>query len=357
MKLFTVGPTEMYESTLEVKKRKIPYFRTEEFSKINIENAEMLKKCLDAEKTAEIVMLTASGTGAMEAVVMNCLNKKDKVLVIVGGTFGKRFSQICKIHDIPYDEVVLEENEELTRDKLYKYTGKGYSTMLVNLHETQTGQLYDIELLSAFCKENKMFLIVDAISTFLCDSYSMKENSIDVTIISSQKGLCLSPGISMVALSERMQEKMKENIVHSLYFNFQEYNENMKRGQTPFTPAIGIHYELHDMLEKVLECGIDTYIEKVAQRANHFRKQVKELPVKIPQMQLSNAMTPILFQDDIAEHLVEFLRYEKEQMVNPTGGKLGKRSIRVSHIGNLDLCDYDELVENMKEWFALNQKK
>ena len=100
MKLFTVGPTQMYDSTLEVRAKSIPYFRTEEFSKLNHENVRMLKECLDAEESTELILLTASGTGAMEAAVMNCLNENDKVLIIVGGTFGERFADICRIHKI-----------------------------------------------------------------------------------------------------------------------------------------------------------------------------------------------------------------------------------------------------------------
>ncbi|MBQ3512366.1 MAG: alanine--glyoxylate aminotransferase family protein [Lachnospiraceae bacterium] len=350
MKLFTVGPTQMYGSTLEVRAKSIPYFRTEEFSKLNHENVRMLKECLDAEETTELILLTASGTGAMEAAVMNCLNENDKVLIIVGGTFGERFVDICRIHKIPFDVVKLEEGKALTKKRLYQYNGQGYQALLVNLHETQTGQLYDIELLNQFCKENEMYLIVDAISTFLCDPYSMRKNGIDVSIVSSQKGLCLAPGLSMVALSERMQKKMEKNTVRSLYFDFSDYLKNIKRGQTPFTPAVGIHYELHDRLEKILERGVEVQVKEVEQRARFFRERIKKLSVEIPTFPLSNAMTPVLFENEIAEGLVAFLKNEKGQMVNPTGGKLGKRGIRVSHIGDLKIEDYEELVGNIEEF-------
>ena len=355
MKLFTVGPTQMYDSTLEVRAKSIPYFRTEEFSKLNHENVRMLKECLDAEESTELILLTASGTGAMEAAVMNCLNENDKVLIIVGGTFGERFADICRIHKIPFDVVKLEEGETLTKERLQPYHGQGYQALLVNLHETQTGQLYDIELLDGFCKENEMYLMVDAISTFLCDPYSMRKYSIDVSILSSQKGLCLAPGLSMIALSERMQKKVKKNMVRSLYFDFSDYMKNIKRGQTPFTPAVGIHYELHDRLEKILERGVEVQVKEVEQRAFFFRERIKNLPVEIPTFPLSNAMTPVLFKDEIAEELVAFLKNEKGQMVNPTGGTLGKRGIRVSHIGDLRIEDYEELVRNIEEF--LQQQK
>lgn len=353
MKLYTVGPTEMYKNTLKVKGEQVPYFRTEEFSKLNLENKEMMIQCFDAEPETEIVFLTASGSGAMEATVMNCFNEKDKVLVIVGGTFGERFAQICKTHEIPYEIVKLGEDEVLTAEKLEPYAGKGFTGLLVNLHETYTGQLYDIKLLDEFCQKNNMFLVVDAISTFLCDPYSMKEHHIDVTLVSSQKGLCLSPGISVIAISQRMVEKIQKNTVKSLYFNFQDYLVNMKRGQTPFTPAVGIHYELHDMLEKILSEGIDVHIAEVKKRAEYFRKKLQEMPIKVmlPPMPLSNAMTPIRFEKDIAKELFEFLKNEKDKMVNhPVVGELGKRSLRIAHIGDLQLKDYDDLLKDINEW-------
>lgn len=357
MRLFTVGPTEMYESTLVEKGKQVPYFRTEEFSKINIENAGMLKQCLGAEESTEIIYLTASGSGAMEAVVMNCFQQTEKVLVIVGGTFGKRFVQICEIHGVPYEAICLESDEELTFEKLQSFAERGFTAMLVNLHETQTGQLYDLEMLGTFCRENNMLFVVDAISTFLCDSYAMEKNGVDVTIISSQKGLCLSPGISMVALSERMKKKIQENKVCSLYFDFKDYIENMKRGQTPFTPAVGIHYELHDMLLRIVEQGVEEHIKEIENRANYFREKIQMLPVTIPDFPLSNAMTPVWFQEEIAEEMADFLRNEKGMIVNPTGGEVGKRSFRVSHMGNLKLCDYDRLVAAMGEWFAMRNNQ
>ena len=126
MKLFTVGPTQMYDSTLEVRSKSIPYFRTEEFSKVNYENVKMLKECLDAEETTELILLTASGNSDMEDTVMNCLNENDKVLIIVGGTFGERFVDICRINKIPFDVVKLEEGQALTKERLYQYNGQGY---------------------------------------------------------------------------------------------------------------------------------------------------------------------------------------------------------------------------------------
>ena len=351
-KLFTVGPAQMYPSTLTVRNHVVPYFRTSEFSDMMLENKQWLLELVDADKECEVVFLTASGSGAMEAAVINCFDENDKLLVISGGTFGERFEKICKIHKIPFDVIKLGQDETLSEIHLSTYEGKDYTGLLVNLHETYTGQLYDIELIHDFCERNKLYLIVDAISTFLCDEYHMEKYNIDVTIISSQKGLCLAPGLSMVILSRKIiKEKVSGNHIKSLYFDFNEYLLNIKRGQTPFTPCVGELFELNDMLHHIVERGgAKARVEEVKERCEYFRKNIKELPVHYPSFPLSNAITPVRFDKDIAMDFFMYLKDEKNIMVNPVGGELGKCSIRVAHIGNLELEDYDILIKEMRNF-------
>lgn len=189
MKLFTIGPTEMYENTKAVRQKDIPYFRTSEFSADMQLMDKLLKKQLKTSELSQSIYLTASGTGAMEATVQNCFSTKDRLLIINGGSFGNRFAQICEIHNIPYECVMLKPNEALSEKSLEPFYDRDFTGLLVNLHETSTGQLYDIQLLKRFCSENKMYLIVDAISTFLCDDYQMDNWNIDATIIRDRKSV------------------------------------------------------------------------------------------------------------------------------------------------------------------------
>lgn len=352
MKLFTIGPVEMYPRTLEVRSKQIPYFRTDSFSKLNLETDEMLKNLMGTSQSSEVIYLTASGTGAMEATVINCLTEEDNVLVIEGGSFGKRFSQICEIHNIPYVPLKLEFGEELTSEQLVQYDNQKFTAMLVNLDETSTGQLYNIRLLSDFCKRHDMILIVDAISTFLCDEYKMDEYGVDVTIISSQKGLCIAPGMSMVVMNEKIVgSRIKEGKSKSLYFDFSDYIVNMKRGQTPFTPAVGIMYELNDMLKHICEIGIDVFLSHIDDMAKDFRHRIEDLPVSIPKYTLSNAITPVIFDKPIALEVFEKLRDNDKIFVNPSGGELGKKMFRVAHVGSNTIDDNRKLVELIEKYF------
>lgn len=355
MKLFTIGPAQMYQHTIDVRNQVVPYFRTSEFSNIMLENKELLIKSTNAEKEAEVIFLTASGSGAMEATIINCFNEKDKLLIISGGTFGERFEKICEIHKIPFVALKLGPDEELTAEHFLKYDNQGFSALLVNLHETYTGQLYNIEIIHNFCKRNRLYLVVDAISTFLCDEYDIQKYGIDVTIISSQKGLCLAPGLSMVIISKKMvEEKVMMNNALSLYFDFKNYILDMKRGQTPFTPCVGVCLELNDMLLYINQQGVNKRIQEVKKRCDYFREKIKGLPIYLPSFPLSNAISPIRFKKNIAMEFFQYLKDERKIMVNPVGGELGKNSIRVAHIGDLSFKDYDQLLDEIKFFFEFN---
>jgi aspartate aminotransferase-like enzyme len=194
-----------------------------------------------------------------------------------------------------------------------------------------------------------MFLVVDAISSFLADEYDMEKYGIDVTIISSQKGLCLSAGMSLVSFSKRMIEKINSNpLPKSYYFNFRDYFRNIERGQTPYTPAVTTMYELNDMIELIENAGgKDAWIKKVTDKCIYFRKKAAELGLKIPEYPKSNTLTPLYFDDVNAGEVVKILREKYQICVNPCGGKMSNKMLRVAHIGNTTIQDIDILLEKL----------
>lgn len=216
---FTVGPVQMSKKIRDIGQREIPYFRTEEFSKIMKENEKMICSLAEADDKSKALFLTGSGTSGMEATILNCFSKEDKVLIINGGSFGQRFVDICKVLDIPFYEIKLNYGEILTKQELEKYSDKGISGLLVNAHETSTGILYDMKMISKFCKKNNIFFVVDSISSFIADELSFLNLGIDVMIIGSQKALALPPGLAILILSEKAITRIKNNKVNSLYFD------------------------------------------------------------------------------------------------------------------------------------------
>lgn len=350
MKNFALGPVEMFSSTLEVAAQPVPYFRTPEFSDLMLETDGMFKECLGAPAGTKIVYLTASGTAAMEATVFNCFDESSKLLIVDGGIFGHRFTMICDKFRIPYEKVELAFGEVLTPERLEPFDGTGFDALLVNVHETSTGQLYDIHMLSDFCKRNGAYLVVDAISSFLADSYDMEGMGIDATILSSQKGLALGPGMSFVALSPRIyEERVKKTDPPSLYFDFKDYIENFKRGQTPYTPAVRVAFELNDMLKLVLDEGLGNRLAHMAQLAQDFRGRISNIEgVRVPEWPLSNACTPILFDRLNAQAVYRDLKENHDVVLTPCGGDLTDVMVRMGHIGNHTLAE-NEFVAGLLE--------
>lgn len=354
MKLFTVGPVEMYPSTLEESGRQLPYFRTDEFSEIMLDSEKMLLAMANAPENSRVVFLTASGTGAMEASVMNCLNENDIALVINGGSFGRRFVEICERHRILNEQIKLPFGKVLTSDDLETHYNKNMTALLVNVHETSTGQLYDLKMMSGFCKKHDLIFIVDAISAFIADEINMSEMGIDVLILSSQKAFALAPGISMVVLSPKAIKIAEKNSANCIYFDFMDYLNNGERGQTPFTPAVGILLTLNSRLRSIKKVGLENVRAAIAGQAHDFRIRAAETALQIPGYPLSNAITPLFFPDGNARTIYEKLRNEYGLNITPNAGKLGSSVLRVGHIGNLTIEDNRILVEAMKKIMERN---
>lgn len=350
MKLFTVGPVDMYDETLQIGGEPIPYFRTSEFSEIMLMVEKKFLSLLNAPENSRLVTLTASGTGAMEASVLNVLGPEDKVLVVNGGSFGKRFADICKLHNIPHDVINLEFGDVLTKERIGEYDGKGYTALLVNIHETSIGQLYDYKMLGDFCKRNNMLYIVDAISSFLADELDMEASGMDVVITASQKALALPPGLSFVALSPRIIETRVNVLpVRCMYFDFKDYLLNMKRGQTPFTPAVGIILQLVQRINDIYERGVASEIKHHENLAKAFRKMCEASEIKVVEFPKSNALTTIEFPNENALEVFNIMKDKYKKMLTPSGGDIGRKVLRVGHLGNVQLSDYEELIEELKE--------
>ena len=342
-KLFTLGPVEMYEYTRERPMGQLPYFRTEDFSRINLECAQGLRRLSGAPENAHVYLLTCSGTGAMEAVVGGCFRGDDRLLAIDGGGFGHRFAQLARHHEIPCDSVNISFGGIITQKNLETAgDAGGFTGLLVNLHETITGQLYDRGLLASFCGERGLYFVCDAIGSFLADPLDFGADGVDALIISSQKALALPPGLSAVILSDRLYRKVLEQDIRpfSMYFDFREAEANAVRGQTPFTPAVGTILALHERLERIeAEGGAEGAVARTKALAEDFRTRISTLVgegrIALPGHPLSNACTPIVFPDGGAGRVYQRLAREYGVWLNPNGGELADRVLRVGHLGDL----------------------
>lgn len=341
MKYFTVGPVEMDQETLKVAAKQLPYFRNGAFSKIMFENERLLKESVNANN-AKVVFLTGSGTAGMDAVVSQTLINQ-KVLIINGGTFGQRFVDLCEFYDIDYDEIKVKLEEDLTLKHFENYDLATYDSLLINMHETSCGKLYDMEMVSKLCKKYHINLIVDAISAYLCDDIDFDNWEISCLIMSSHKALGLEPGLAMIVLSDEYIHKYINGTNKvNYYLDLKAHLQNMERGQTPFTPAIGVCLQLNEKLKRI---DPKEQIAKTAKLAEYFRSHFSLKPLSY---KYSNALTPLYFPNGGAKKVNEYL-LKNQICVNPCGGDLSDKMLRISHMGALKKEDYDNLISKLNE--------
>lgn len=347
---FTVGPVMCSDEVRAVGGEQVPYFRTPEFSAVMLENERLMLKFAKAPEGSKAAFMTNSSTGSMEAVVMNCFTPSDKVIVIDGGSFGHRFVELCEIHDIPHQVLKLNHGQKLTKERLYEYDGQDITGLLVNIDETSTGVLYDSEMIGEFCKKNNIFYVCDCVSSFLADPFNMASCGADVMITGSQKVLACPPGISIIILAPRAVSRVINAKVKSMYFNLADVLKNMERGQTPFTPAVGILRQINTRLKEIEAAGgADVEIARVAAQAKDFRKKVKDLPLEFVSESPANGVTPVHPLNADAFEIFTELKDHYGIWICPNGGDMKNTIFRVGHIGHLTHDDNTTLINALKD--------
>lgn len=347
---FTVGPVMSSEAVRAVGAEQVPYFRTPEFSDVMFENEKYMLKFAKAPEGSRAVFMTNSSTGSMEAVVMNCFDETDRVLVIDGGSFGHRFVELCEIHEIPHEVLKLKHGQKLTKERLYAYDGTDLSGLLVNIGETSTGVLYDSEMIGEFCRKNDLFYVCDCVSSFLADSFDMAHCGADVMITGSQKVLACPPGISVIVLAPEAVRRVTGRKVKSMYFDLASALKNMERGQTPFTPAVGILLQINERLKEVEEAGgADAEVARVAAQAADFRHKLNDLPFELVSESPANGVTSVHPLSADAYRIFEILKDEYGIWICPNGGEMKNTIFRVGHIGALTHDDNTTLINALKD--------
>lgn len=345
--LYTPGPVRMAPDILALGAVQTPYFRNAAFSELMLVCEDWLLKMANAPEGSRVVFLTAAGTAAMEATVMNLLSPERVVGVVNGGTFGQRFVDICEVHRVPVQQVKVDRDPLTDGAALAQL--QQVSALLVNAHETSVGHVYDLNATGTYCKREGCLHVVDAISLFVTDPLDMQAQNIDALIISSHKGLALPPGLAMVVLSPTALPKVRAS--GSYYLDFGVHLRDGTRGQTPFTPAVSIFLQLYERLRQISQGGIEAQWAHAKKVAEHFRRGLEGLPLQPYATHMPNAMTALELTDDRfnASHVVHALETQHSCVVAPNGGALSERVFRVSHMGNTQPSDMDVLIHALQQ--------
>jgi len=341
-RLMSPGPTPVPEKVLLKMADTMIHHRTPQFQAVLKDVHVKLKKVFMTENP--VVIFASSGTGAMEASVVNLLAKGDKALVIRGGKFGERFAEICEaygIETVPYDVVWGEAPDPAQVAGLLKSDPK-IKAVYSTLCETSTGVVADIKGIGKAVSGTGAVLVVDAISGLSADEFRPDEWGVDVVVSGSQKGLMLPPGLAFLTVSPKAQKLAERSDLPKYYFNLKAALKAHGKDDTPWTPAVSLIMGLDSVLDMMLEEGLDNILARHARLADATREAVKAMGLEIFAKSPSNAVTSVKVPEGVdGKALVKKMRDEQGVTIAGGQGDLKGRIFRIAHLGYMD--EYDTI--------------
>ena len=344
------GPTPVPDDVVAAMGKPMIDHRGVAFAEIFNRLTENLKKAFETKN--DVLVLTSSGTGAMEAAIANTLSPGDKVLAVSIGNFGDRFSRIAKIYGADVVDLKFPEGEAADPDEVRQSLKDNpqVTTVLVTHNETSTGITNDLETLSRIVKgEFDKLLLVDAISSLGSMRLRTDEWRLDVVVSASQKGWMCPPGIAMIAVSPRAWEAAKLSTMPKFYFDLTQAHKSAALGQTPWTPAISLIYGMDHAVQKMLATGnMQAVYDFHAHIAQYTRDGLMSLGLKLVAKDLkhaSNTVTAAWLPEGITdEALLSMLRDEHDIVAAEGRGRLAGKVFRIGHMGHVSEEDIDDVV-------------
>ncbi len=340
-----VFPGNIDESIMKIGSQPFMYMRTDKFSEINKESEQILLDLIHC-KDGRTIIYTGSGTGAMSAVVENYCTTKKKAFVIDGGSFGHRWFQLCEYYNVPVVDYTVAFAKDIDYEDLERnVAAEKPDVFLCQHHETSSGQLFNLHAISQICHKYNVSLVVDVISTFLAEELDMDELGIDICITSTQKGLNIPPGLSILFFSKQLNDYKFNH--RGYYWDFDDNFNNLKRGQTPYSPATILYLQLHARLKQLqAEGGEFMNIENVRHRALYFRKLCQKYKWKVPAENPSMAITGFQTMDSAERFVFKGLIEKYDTYIMPSA-VMG--FYRVSHMGLQTDEELDMLAKRIHE--------
>lgn len=346
--LMAAGPTEVEEEIRRLGSKHLVYNRTKEFSRFIDEIHENLRYIFQTKN--DVFILTCSGTGAMEVAVVNTLSREDEVIIANNGTFGAIWKGICESYGIKVVEVKGRFGYGIDPKKIRDAITDKTKVVFITANETSCGALTDVKAVGDVVKDTKAILIVDAISCICCDEFKTDEWNCDVVVVSSHKGISIPPGLAFITFSDKAWGYVEKSTLPKFYFDAKKYKNNLQRGQTPFTPAISLLFQLSGRLKKIRETGIDNCIEKYSRLAKILKGKLKELNLELAGPKLSNFVTGVYAPKNIdASKLVEVMKNKYNIFLAPSPGELKTKLFRVGTAGNISEEDIDKFISALEQ--------
>ena len=342
--LMIPGPTPVAQPVLRACSKPMINHRGPEFAQLQDACNRGLKAAFKTQN--DILTLTCSGTGAMEAAVVNVLSPGDKVLALSIGAFGDRFTQIAETFGAQVERMsfdwgtAVDDNKVAAR--LKQDTGREIKAVLVTHNETSTGVTNDLAAIAAAVRKHGALLLADAVSSLVAIDLRADEWGIDVVAAASQKAFMLPPGLAFVSMSERAWAANAQAKMHRYYFDLKKAKEFMDKKQTPWTPALPQMYGLKEGLRLIEEEGLENCFARHRRLGSAARAACAAMGLRLfadPRF-ASNAVTAIVAPNGITPKQIRSLLLDKYGVVLAGGqGKVQDTVFRIGHLGYVNETD------------------
>ncbi len=354
--LLTPGPTPVPPGALKIMSEPIFHHRTPQYRKIFNKVSSELKDIFETKN--DVFTFTSSGTGGMEASMVNFLSPGDTILAAHAGKFGERWVNIAKHYGIcaievkaPYGQAIDPKSVEKTLKENPKIKAV-YATHC----ETSTGVTHDLQPIAEIVSKTNSILVVDSISALAADPLSQDQWKVDVVVGGSQKALMLPPGLAFMSVSEKAWNLNKTAKCPRFYYDITLYKKALLDSDTPFTPALTLVIALEETLRLIKAKGFQNHLKETARLAEATRAGVRAIKLELfAKSHYSNALTAVKVPNGIdGEKLVKVMRDEKGVTMAGGQGEMKGKIFRMAHMGYITKEDlitgFGVLCETLNEF-------
>jgi len=356
--MMVVGPTEMEKDILKAGAQPCEYMRTDDYTERLKKVYEGLQYVFQTKNPA--VMYACSGTGMLEAAVTNVLSEGDTAIYVNGGSFGKRWGEILRLHKVNAVEIPVEFGKSVDPLAVKKMleTTPNVKAVFTTLDETSSGALTDIKSIGTIVKEYKdTVLVTDCVSALVVEKMQMDEWNVDVAITSSQKALAIPPGLGFMAISEKGLVAAEKANLRCYYFDILEYVKDWKRSQTPFTPAVSLISQLELRLQKIQAEGLENIQQRYAQNTSLIRAGLLKLGFKTFAEHPANCVTGCLSGRFNAKDIISVMRNTYHIEIAPSGGDLSDKFFRIGNFGAINGKEIKRFLSSMGKTISQLDRK
>lgn len=342
MRMLTPGPTPLPESVRLTLAMDMVHHRKPGFTALLGEVQQGLKWLFGTEQP--VLPLSCSGTGAMNAAVTNLFKPGEKVLVIEGGKFGERWTEIAGYHGLDAIVITVPWGKAITMDRVEKAFAQfpDIKGILVQASETSTGVLHPIKELAGFTRDKDVMLVVDGISAVGISPLPMDDWSIDCLLTGSQKGLMLPPGLAFISLSERAWKRVEEVEPRNFYFNLLgERAKCLANSQTMFTSPVNLLMGLSTCLQMFMDRGMEDVFRTQWAMTQMTRETVRALGLEpLADENYTWGLTSVKLPAGVDGQMLLKACAEQYGVVMAGGqAHLKGRIVRIGHMGHVDFGD------------------